>query len=221
MRRDTVAALFDLPVEARRRLAAEDPAQVVRRIYEGTNGFGRRGRGPNGRTLRDTTSLVYGEITPAGVTQLIDAVRLSAADTFIDLGSGVGKVVLQAAMMVPGARCTGVEIDGERHTNATLALLLAELLELVGTGQCGLRHDSILSTDLTGATVLFANSTCFSELLLYRLACRIVRLDRPVTFASFRALKPNRPRRLRLVNTQSCETSWRSEVDLYVYRFEP
>lgn len=43
-------------------------------------------------------SSIYGELTRRGVQQMLNYLQLKKEDVFYDLGSGVGKVVLQIAM---------------------------------------------------------------------------------------------------------------------------
>lgn len=52
---------------------------------------------------------VYGETSYELVCQMIDQIEISADDVFVDLGSGVGQVVLQMAAATPCRICLGVE----------------------------------------------------------------------------------------------------------------
>nr|XP_023025758.1 histone-lysine N-methyltransferase, H3 lysine-79 specific [Leptinotarsa decemlineata] len=52
---------------------------------------------------------VYGETSYDLVCQMIDQIEISADDVFIDLGSGVGQVVLQMAAATPCKICLGIE----------------------------------------------------------------------------------------------------------------
>ncbi|CAH2989478.1 unnamed protein product [Chilo suppressalis] len=52
---------------------------------------------------------VYGETSFELVCQMIDQIDISAEDVFVDLGSGVGQVVLQMAAATPCRICFGVE----------------------------------------------------------------------------------------------------------------
>ncbi len=52
---------------------------------------------------------VYGETSYDLICQMIDHVNVNEDDTFIDLGSGVGQVVLQVAASTPCKMAWGVE----------------------------------------------------------------------------------------------------------------
>ncbi|XP_076042508.1 DOT1 like histone lysine methyltransferase grappa [Oratosquilla oratoria] len=52
---------------------------------------------------------VYGETSFELICQMVDQIHITEDDTFIDLGSGVGQVVLQMAASSPCRRCVGIE----------------------------------------------------------------------------------------------------------------
>lgn len=52
---------------------------------------------------------VYGETSFDLICQMIDEIKITADDVFVDLGSGVGQVVLQMAASTPVKICYGIE----------------------------------------------------------------------------------------------------------------
>lgn len=52
---------------------------------------------------------VYGETSYELVAQMIDQIEITEDDVFIDLGSGVGQVVLQMAASTKCNMCYGIE----------------------------------------------------------------------------------------------------------------
>lgn len=52
---------------------------------------------------------MYGETSYDLVCQMIDQIEITSDDVFIDLGSGVGQVVLQMAAATPCKICLGIE----------------------------------------------------------------------------------------------------------------
>lgn len=52
---------------------------------------------------------VYGETSFELICQMIEQIEISPEDVFVDLGSGVGQVVLQMAAATPCRICLGVE----------------------------------------------------------------------------------------------------------------
>ncbi|KAL0901679.1 hypothetical protein ABMA27_006877 [Loxostege sticticalis] len=61
------------------------------------------------RAIDSVVALVYGETSYELVCQMIDQIEITAEDVFVDLGSGVGQVVLQMAAATPCRICFGVE----------------------------------------------------------------------------------------------------------------
>ena len=64
----------------------------------------------------------YGELSWSGSWDLIGLAKPREGDVFVDLGSGLGKMVLSAAMTRRFKECRGVEILPELHGKATAAL---------------------------------------------------------------------------------------------------
>jgi len=191
---------------------------AVDRFYEGISGYGSDGAGPDGRKLRRARARVYGERTPVGTRQLIAATRLGAGDVFVDLGSGVGKVVLQVALAIPGVRCIGIEIDGARHASACEALRRAEACGALEPGRCVLLHGDMRRADLGTATVLFAHATCFPAAMLGSVARRIAAQDRTVTLVTTGKLSGRAARLLAFTGSRACQLSWDRHHRIHLYR---
>lgn len=147
--------------------------------------------------LVDDGSLIYGEFQRYELENYFDAIApyVTPGGEMIDLGSGLGKVVMSAALALPFARCTGVELLGYRHAMATerRARLLARAGELLAGLQpglqpgaplalpCGhaatlrhlleldariaLREQNMFEADVSRASLVFIYSTCFAPLM--------------------------------------------------------
>jgi len=194
------------------------PAAAVGRLYKGVDGFGAVGAGPDGAALRPGRVHVYGELTTVGVRQLVRATGLAAGDRFFDLGSGTGRVVLQVAASVPGARCVGIEVSGSRHEAACAVRSRTVAMGLVARRQCVFLHQDLREAEFRRATVLFANSTCFPAHLLRHLAETIAEMRRGVVFASLQELQAGVARRFESLGEHPCATSWDRAHSVHVYR---
>lgn len=67
-------------------------------------------------------SALYGEITPLGFRTLAARVQLGESDTFVDLGSGLGRATVQAAREYNVQASFGVEMAPTRHERAEALL---------------------------------------------------------------------------------------------------
>lgn len=80
----------------------------------------------------------FGESNLHTVVALLLHEGLTANDTFIDVGSGLGKVTMAASLFPPARRCAGVELSPHRAAAGTAALpKLRELLAENGDAIAG------------------------------------------------------------------------------------
>jgi hypothetical protein len=192
----------------------QDATTVLRRLYRGVDGFD-IARREEARVRKAKSSATYGELRPAATLHLLEALQLTRRDVFYDLGSGVGKVVLLAAMVTPARRCIGVELAPGRVADACRVLAQAQRDRLVSTRRVQLREDDILATDLSDATVVYTCSTAFPTPFMGRLQRKLAALQRPLTFVTLQVLDDHpafeRHDVLRL------DVTWRRRAKVYVY----
>lgn len=125
--------------------------------------------------LVDDGRLIYGEFTQQELDNYFAALApyLPPQGHFIDLGSGLGKVVMTAALALPGMRCTGVELLGYRHrlAQARLASMLAagKAQNAAAADRVGARvrllQQDMFAADIGDATLVYVYSTCFAPLM--------------------------------------------------------
>ncbi|MBI4820982.1 MAG: hypothetical protein HY791_32255 [Deltaproteobacteria bacterium] len=160
-------------------------------------------------------SPVYGELTPGSVRLFAEHIGLGASDVFYDLGSGLGKVVLQVAMTIPIKRCIGVELSETRVRESRIALHRARKLGLVQAKRVAFRVEDVVESDFGDATVVYTCSTAFTLRFLGAMAKRVARAPRLRCFASFREIDVGS-----LVKTKTLrlDASWCRGVRLHLYR---
>lgn len=113
------------------------------------------------RFTTQDSSFVYGEIIPLSFAQLLESLSPHPEDVFYDLGSGVGKAVLCAALFFEWRKCCGVELMPGLHECSQS--LLAELPARPFPVEF-LRED-FLQVDLSDASVIFLHATTFAPTL--------------------------------------------------------
>ncbi|KAH9949527.1 histone methylation protein DOT1-domain-containing protein [Amylocystis lapponica] len=152
------------------------PPEVIVRIVEETN---QRAVGPNASQLniyQPFSSRVYGELWPPLISQIIADTGLGADSLFVDLGSGVGNVVLQASLET-GCRSFGVEVQ---PTPARIARSHVEQFRMrcrmwgVAIGDVELEEGDMLESArvdelVSKADVVLVNNKVFDETLNERL----------------------------------------------------
>ena len=161
-------------------------------------------------------NFVYGEVSAASLARLLGASGLRRGETFADLGSGAGRLLVTAAALAPLKAVVGVELlDGYV---ATAKRTLAHLGSVLGPDApaVDLRHGSFTDEPDAGAwleaDVVIATSTCFEETQMRRIAdlatglragARVVTLDKRL---------PADRRHFRLLCTVACRGDWGAAV---------
>lgn len=191
--------------------------RLISTLYKGIDGFSCEE--PDGRRLRHK-GLVYGELTPSGVQQMLKYLKLTESDVFYDFGSGVGKVVLQVAATVPVKKCVGIEIVRSRYEASQKVLKEAKAQGVLLAGQTTFRHENLFDSDAKGATVVYVASTCFNDRMMQSLALKISSSSRPVTLITLQNFF-RKHRGLDFVDTIDLQATWSDDVRGYVYRSVP
>ncbi len=191
-----------------------DVRAQLRRLYAGIDGF-EIPREDAKAVKSSRSSPVYGELMPTGTMRLWEHLAMSEQDAFYDLGCGVGKVVLHAAMALSLKRCVGVELSATRVALARTALERARAADALATHSCELREADIMTTDLSDATVIYACSTAFPMGFNKRLTKRLAQLQEGLTFVSLQLLEPNPWFEKR--KSLALDTSWRRRAPVHVY----
>lgn len=193
---------------------APDPRATLRQLYRGLDGFAispadeRRVAGSDG-------SPTYGELLPTATLRLLAALELDRRDQFVDLGAGVGKVVLLAAMSTAVGSALGVELSATRVAVARQALERARRARVRGARRVRLLEADMLRCPLDDATVIYTCSTAFSSAFMRRLVRRLAKLPKLHTLVSLQDLDPHRAFELREV--LRLDASWTRRTQVYVY----
>jgi len=189
----------------------------------------------------------YGEVTPTGVRQIGRAMGMdnftSGSIAFMDLGSGVGRFVVQAHLEWPNvASAHGVELSPTRAARASkawreletsgeaaalrsAALALAQdvggLSKAIPKGTVSLTQGDLFVADVGEITHAFVASLCFNDAMLSRLAKKL-EMDAP-KLQAITSLRPFRPDLHGFLPPSriNAEMSWTKTTggsQVYVYR---
>ncbi|KAL9180045.1 hypothetical protein ACHAXT_008015 [Thalassiosira profunda] len=153
----------------------------------------------------------YGEITSLGARQLFHHLGLTRQNAnnyqFYDLGSGGGRLVMQAHLELPSVvKSVGIELSPSRHQvaiqtwNELVQSGDAERIRKMAEKSWGAQSETATSVelhegdlfelDISGATHLYLSSLCFSEEMLERIVDKIEREGTSLqVVASLRSLK--------------------------------
>lgn len=118
----------------------------------------------------------YGEILFKSMSKLLAAAPLNAQDSFLDLGSGLGKVILQVFLQSPVREAYGVEIIPGLHEQAMAAgqRMQQDLPHFfAGERKLSFIQGDFLQLPWPRATTVLIGSPCFGPSILNKLGERI------------------------------------------------
>ena len=160
----------------------------------------------------------YGEILYPSIDKLLSAISLTEQDIFLDLGSGIGKVVIQVFLTSCVKAAVGIEILSDQHQRAyhVAQRVRDELPEFYNGGrQLAFLQGDFFQLSLQNATVVFMNSICFDQTMLRKLGRMLNDLHHIHTILTTRPLPYLERFRFRKVVHVEC--SWDSAL-CYIYQ---
>lgn len=122
----------------------------------------------------------YGELSFEGVeallTHALGSMHEGVEPVFVDLGSGLGKVCMQAAITQKFSRVVGVELSGSRHALAMKALSQLELINSQAAGRVQMVSGDILAQSLAfpSPTVIFCANLTFNSNVIAMIAQKCI-----------------------------------------------
>eukprot|EP00746_Dinoflagellata_sp_MGD_P022977 gnl/MRDRNA2_/MRDRNA2_15380_c0_seq1.p1 gnl/MRDRNA2_/MRDRNA2_15380_c0~~gnl/MRDRNA2_/MRDRNA2_15380_c0_seq1.p1 ORF type:complete len:704 (-),score=76.63 gnl/MRDRNA2_/MRDRNA2_15380_c0_seq1:399-2198(-) len=182
--------------------------------------------GPAQSEARETGSKTYGTVMPASMIRLLGRTRFSLdpSDTFLDLGSGIGHVVLAVYLFTKVGRAVGIELLSERHE---IAVKVGEVLSdsthsVMGNRSLEFKLGSFMDfDDIHQATVVYTASLCFPPDLMHDLRRFIAERMQPGTLVlTLQKFAPCHSGLLYL-REESVQTSWAKHSAVYVYALSP
>lgn len=162
-------------------------------------------------------SETYGEILPEGMQKLLQVADLTERDRFIDLGSGLGKIVFQTFLNTAVQAAIGIELNAKLYQQALLAKenIAAEAGLVNARRKLEFINGDFLTQSFQEATVALLASPCFGPALLNTLGRR---LDETSTIRAVMSLRPLPAlRRLKFKKIIRIECSWDTAL-CYVYQ---
>ncbi|CAC5356349.1 DOT1L [Mytilus coruscus] len=140
---------------------------------------------------------VYGETSYELVDQMIKSVNFTEDDYFIDLGSGVGQVVLQVAASTPCKMCYGIEkAEFPAKYATTMEKECKKWMKWYGKkhGDFLIQKGDFLEEDvkekINNATVIFVNNFAFGPQVDHQLKLRFANMKEGAKIVSSKAFCP-------------------------------
>ena len=184
--------------------------------------------------LKGDSTLVYGEIEFEAYARTFEKIKekygglANPGGIFVDFGSGTGKAVFAAALLHTFDRCIGVEILSNLH-KAALELLdawqtKADEIRLPAASQgvaVEFHEGDACDTnafDASTVTFGFANSTCFDDRLMERVAAVANGMPDGALFVTFTKRLPSI--HWEILDKQRMVMSW-GDATVFIHRKRP
>lgn len=196
-----------------------DPRSALRRLYRGVDGFEIPAKDER-RVERSRGSSLYGELMPTATLRLLELLELGPGDHFVDLGAGLGKVVLFAAMHTEAGSVLGVELSPTRAALAEQTLARARSQGLAGVERVSIVEGDMMRVPLARATVIYTCSTAFSEAFMSRLGRRLAKLPKLRTIATLQDFE-RPPRGFELSAIHRLDATWKRRTRVHIYERKP
>lgn len=160
--------LHDLPEDfvAGSSLALSHRTRTPKEIYHEIDKIFSRFTKSDVRQPSGQENLNTGEISPKGVSTILEQVALTDRDIFVDIGSGIGNIIAQVVMQSPVRAAVGLEIREDLANKSREALRDASATEprlfLAGVITGDIKSLSQADSDeLKMATVVYSNNQVF------------------------------------------------------------
>lgn len=189
--------------------------QIMNRIFYDIDGF-EIPKNDEKNVRQSKGSPIYGEINFQSLKKLIDHLKLNNNDVFYDLGSGVGKVVIQTALTSPVKKSIGVELSLMRYQDAQKALTIAQHFDKTLLSRCNFVNADMLTVDLSDASVIYTCSTAFSEQFMKKITSYLASFKQPFRLVSLQDLPDTK--HFTLTERLKLNMSWARNTPVYIYQ---
>ncbi len=193
----------------------QETKDLIHSLYTSISGFNIPNEESELFNKEDAAS-TYGEITYEGVDQLLRTLHVTDHDVFYDLGSGVGKMVIQVCLDTPIKKSVGIELSGTRHADAmNIAEQLKKKNYIKQNKMLRFECKNILNADISDATIVYLASTCFSDECMKKVTKKLATLKKGLRVITLRKLPDNEA--FTLTATYNLPMTWSNQTPVYVY----
>lgn len=197
-----------------------DPKAYLQMLYENKGGYTIPSEEAE-TILKSGGHPQYGEIPFDSAAHILDDINLSRQDVFYDLGSGVGKLVLQVYLTTSAKRSVGVELSKTRFDIAENCHKQTLRDDHITVGrELVFLNQNINTVPLSDATVCFISGLTFPHQLIKSIMDKLSALEHGVRVISVLPLPEHK--QFTLLKTYNLPMSWAPEgVDVCLYDVTP
>lgn len=142
-------------------MTKEEKIKIFKKLYENVDGFSLSINERKKLEIEDK-SFVYGEILPESFCEILEKANINENDIFYDLGSGVGKAVILAKLIFNVKKSVGIEYLTSLFEESQKILEKFNNIFNFDNSVEFIKGD-FFQVDFSDGTLIFINSTCFSD----------------------------------------------------------
>jgi len=196
------------------KISHESAEELMDRLYHQKSGFGISSE--ESEFIKEKGGApTYGEIKYESAEQLFNDLKLTSRDVLYDLGSGVGKLIVQAYLTTPVKKSVGIELAQSRSNQAQEVQKIITKEHRRKGAVLEFRHQSIVEADLHDATVIYMCSTCYSEELMQQIVTMLCKLKKGLRVITLKELPANTC--FQLIKTYHLPMTWSKSSPVHVY----
>jgi len=163
----------------------------------------------------------YGEIVYESMDTILHDLNVTQDDVFYDLGSGVGKAIIQAALDFPFKKVVGIELSLTRHNRALQVLNLCKKEHCFAENRIvELKNENFIDADFHDATVVYMCSTCYPPTLMDKLTEKLSHLTQGLRVVTLKKLPDASLYNFELIKQYTLPMSWSSSSGSPVYVYQ-
>jgi len=160
----------------------------------------------------------YGEISYKAVDTVLNDLFITDEDVLYDLGSGVGKMVLQSYLSFPFKKVVGIELSTKRLSQSVEAKNLLKEQGLMNPKRAILfLQEDFTESDIDDATVVYLGSTCYSSDLMNTLVKKLSKLKKGLRVITLKRLPDSEEYDFVLIKEYRLPMSWSKSSPVHVY----
>ena len=172
--------------------------------------------------IRATGGLpAYGEISYKAVNRVLRDSFITNDDVLYDLGSGVGKMVLQSYLSFPFKKVIGIELSKHRYAQSMKARNLLKKKGLMNSN-CTLLffQENFAQSNIDDATVVYMGLKNCSSNFMTMFVKKLAKLKKGLRVITLQKLPNSDSYNFTFIKEYRLPMSWTKSSSVYVYELE-
>ncbi len=199
----------------------KDTKQIIDELYKDINAI----ISPEERQmiLQKGGNPVYGEIKYESLQTIFNDLNINQNDIFYNLGSAIGKPLVQAYLNFPFKKVAGIELSKTRFQNSMKVKEELEKRNLIDVSRkFELINQDFTESNIDDATVIYTNSACFPDELMKKITQNCSKLKTDLKVITLKILSDYQNYGFILEKEYSLPMSWteNSFYPVYVYKLK-